>query len=181
MVTLSAAVARQYPFSDRPILFLVPMAIMAIAEASAAAAQFAERFSKPLAGLAVLGVSFLAMLPVARTLPPYRVEDVKSVLRHIETRRQPGDEVYVYYGAAAVMSVYDAALRPQYTRPTCRCRVWIFTVTGPHGANQQNTCVSSPHTMIRSNYECTGPPNPRCTRRPNVDSLTAGERWPSAE
>ena len=259
IVTLSAAVARQYPFSDRLILFLVPLALMAIAEAIAAAAQFAERFSKRLAGLAVLGLSFLAVLPVAKTLPPYRVEDVKSVLRHVQTKRQPGDEVYVYYGAAPVMSVYDAAFgftRGAYAVGGCHRgesrryfeeldsfrgspRVWVilthslpgyreredivayldaiglrlehvsiasrtvgnnslpaegflydlstparlaaaasgsFTVTGPNGVNQQNTCVSGPHTMIRSDFECAAPPNPRCTRRPAERGLADG-RW----
>jgi hypothetical protein len=257
VVTLSAAAAQQYPFSDRLILFLVPLALLGIGEVSAAAA---ERFSKPLAGLAVLGICVLGVLPIASTLPPYRVEDVKAVLRHVQTKRQPDDEVYVYYAAAPVMSFYDAAFgftHGTYAVGGChrgesrryfeeldtfrgRPRVWVivthslpgyreredivayldaigtrsesvsiasravgndplpaegflydlsaparlaaaesgsFTVTGPDGANQQNTCANGPHTMIRSDFECTGPPDSRCTRRPSVDSAGAsGER-----
>ena len=109
VVTLGAAVARQYPFSDRLILFLVPSLIIAIAAVSAAVYGFVESFSKPAALLAVAGLTAPAMVPVARILPPYRVEDMKSVLGHIQARRQPHDDVYVYYGAAPVMSLYDSA------------------------------------------------------------------------
>ena len=105
-VTFAAAAARQYPFSDRSILFLVPAAIAAIAEAGAAVAA---RVSRPIAALAVVAVSVPAVLPAAMMLPPYRVEDVKSVLKSVQAKRQRGDDVYVYYAAAPVMSVYDAA------------------------------------------------------------------------
>lgn len=108
VVTLGAAFARQYPFSDRLILFLVPSLMIAIAAVSAAVYGFVERFSKPAALLAVVGLTVPAVVPVARLRPPYRVEDMKYVLGQIQARRQPTDTVYVYYGAAPAMSVYDS-------------------------------------------------------------------------
>jgi hypothetical protein len=105
-VTLAAAAARQYPFSDRLILFLVPTAAAAIAEVSGAAASLAAPYSRAIAALAVAAVSVPAVLPVATRLPPYRVEDLKPVLGYVQARHQRGDGIYVYYGAAPVMTVH---------------------------------------------------------------------------
>jgi hypothetical protein len=106
-VTLAAAAARLYPFRDRLILFLVPAAFAAIGEVSVVAARAAMPISRALAASTVAAITIAGVVPVATTLPPYRVEDVKHVLRYVQAKRQPGDQVYVYYGAAAVMSVYD--------------------------------------------------------------------------
>jgi len=109
VVTVGAAVARQYPFSDRLILFLVPSLIMMIAAVSAAVYGVVERFSKPVAVSVIIGLTLPAVTPVARLWPPYRIEHVKHVLKHVQANRQPNDMVYVYYGAAPAMSVYDSA------------------------------------------------------------------------
>jgi hypothetical protein len=244
-VTLAAAAARQYPFSDRLITFLVPAAIAAIAEVSGFAAA---RFSRPIAVLAVAAVSVPAVWPVATRLPPYHVENVKHVLEYIQGRYRRSDHVYVYYAAAPVMTAYASEFgfsSDTYAVGGChrgqtrryfeeldtfrgRSRVWIilthslpvyreredivgyldaigtrldaidvpsravghtpfpaegllydlsttgrlpaadsatFQVTGPSGTNQQNTCTSGPHAMIRSDFVCTGAPDTRCTRR----------------
>ncbi len=107
IVTLVTAVGRQYPFSDRLILFLVPSLIIAVAGMAATVYGVVERFSNVAGLLAVVGLTLPAVAPVARLLPPYRVEDVKHVLEYVQVRRQPGDAVYVYYAAAPVMSIYD--------------------------------------------------------------------------
>lgn len=109
VLTLAAAVLRQYPFRDRLILFLVPATMIAIGAASTSVHYVVARSSKPAAALAVMALAFPTVVPVARLLPPYRVEDVKRVLKHIKTQWRPGDNVYVYYGAAPVMSAYDSA------------------------------------------------------------------------
>ena len=109
VVTLGAAIVHQYPFRDRLILFLVPSLLMAIAAVGAAVYGFVERFSRAIAVLAVMALAIPATTPVARLPPPYRVEDVKSVLAHVQARRQSNDSVYVYYGAAPGMSVYGSA------------------------------------------------------------------------
>lgn len=109
-MALSAAVARQYPFSDRLILFLVPSFILAIAAAIEGLRRLLWPLSRPLGALVAVGLLSPAVYPVAVTPPVYRTEHVKALLSHVQARRQPGDEVYVYYGAAPVMSFYA----PQY-------------------------------------------------------------------
>jgi hypothetical protein len=108
-VTLAAAVARQYPFRDRLILFLAPGAIAAIGEATWAATAAATRYSPRVAVLVAVAIIVPAALPVATKLPPYHVEHVKRVIGYVQARRQPGDDFYVYYAAAPVMSMYDSA------------------------------------------------------------------------
>jgi hypothetical protein len=253
-LTLAAAAARQYPFSDRLILFLVPAFVAAIAEASGAAASIVAPFSRRIALVGATTFSVLAVWPVATKLPPYRVEDVKHVLAYVRARHQPRDDIYVYYGAAPVMTVYARdfgfsadtyAVGGCHRGETRRYfeeldtfrgseRLWIilthslpvyreredileyldtigtrldyvdvpsravghspfsaegflydlstvvrlaaadstsFTVTGPSGTNQRNTCVNGPQAMIRSDFACTGAPDTRCTRRPSVSPM----------
>ena len=105
-LTLATAIAREYPFSDRLILFLVPSLILAVGAAIQAVYSLLRRMSVPVAGLAAGALAVGAVTPIMASPPPYRIEDVKSVLSQIEPRRQPGDTTYVYYGAAPVMSVY---------------------------------------------------------------------------
>lgn len=105
-LTLAAAIAGQYPFSDRLILFLTPSLILAIGAAAQLVYRALRRVSAPMAGLAAAAIGAGALTPVMMSRPPYRIEDVKAVLSQIESRRQPGDATYVYYGAAPVMSIY---------------------------------------------------------------------------
>jgi hypothetical protein len=107
-VTFTAAAVRQYPFSDRMILFLLPAIFAAIAELSAAAVRRAP--STRIAALVVAAISVPAVLPVATRLPPYRVEDLKYVMEHVQDRHLRGDAIYVYYGAAPVMTLYAREL-----------------------------------------------------------------------
>ena len=106
LVALGAAVARQYPFTDRLVLFLVPSFLLAIA----AAIDGLHRLVKPKSRLVAAGVAagLLAptVYPVAATPPAYRIEDMKAVLSYVQARRQPMDGIYVYYGAAPAMTFY---------------------------------------------------------------------------
>jgi hypothetical protein len=252
VVTLGAAIAHQYPFSDRLILFLVPSVMIAIGAVGAAVYAFVARYSTPVAVLAVMALVIPATTAVTRLPPPYRVEDVKSVLAHVQTRRQANDSLYVYYGAAPGMSLYASAhgfSRDAYAIGGChrgdsrrylqeldtfrgRSRVWIvlthalrnyreredivayldaigtrldavnvasravgrnplpaegflydlsnpaqlgnasalsFPLTGPDVEIERNPCAVSPQAVNLSDFECTGPPDPRCIRRPPVE------------
>ena len=248
LAALGAAVARQYPFSDRLILFLTPSMILAIGALIAAGHRVAGRHSRPVAALIALGLTAPALYPVVNTPPPYRIEHAKPVLAHLQENREATDAIYVYYGAAPVVSMYDVSFglsRAQYAVGGCHrgdshryleeldnfrgnARVWLvlthswiyreredilayldaigtqkerlivasrvigrpqtpaeaylydlsaasklasaeastFGLTGPESVNSQGDCVSGPQVMIPSDFECTGPPNPRCTRRP---------------
>ena len=122
LVALGAALARQYPFSDRLILFLTPSMILAIAALIAVGHRLVGRYSMPLAAVIALGLTAPALYPVVSTPPPYRIEHLKAVLAHLQENRQATDAIYVYYGAAPVVSVYDAAFglsRAQYAVGGC--------------------------------------------------------------
>jgi hypothetical protein len=106
VLAVVAAVARQYPFSDRLIVFLVPSLLLAISASIEALFRLAARTSVIFGALTAAALTLAAVAPVATAPPPYRVEDVKSVLAQVATRRVPGDATYVYYGAAPAMSMY---------------------------------------------------------------------------
>jgi len=250
ILTLGAAVAGQYPFSGRLILFLVPSAILAIAAAIGSVHHVVTRCSKRAAAWAVMALAMPAVVQGAISCwPPYGVEAVKGVLEHVRSNWQPGDSVYVYYGAAPAMSMYDSEYglsRGAYAvggchrgdnrrylaeldtfrgssrlwivlidaptvsreredilaylnaigtrldsvtltsralgRPPSRAQVYLydlsatlrlananahsFKLTGRQGKNPRHPCVNGPLAMIQSDFDCTGAPNTRCTRRP---------------
>lgn len=105
-VTLCAAVARQYPFSDRLIVFLVPAVFLAIATAVEGIRRLAQPYSPALAGALVLCLLAPVVYPIAATPPVYVSEHLKPILARLQADRQPGDAVYVYYGAAPVTTFY---------------------------------------------------------------------------
>jgi hypothetical protein len=251
ILTLGAAIAQQYPFSDRLILFLVPSLLLAMAATIDVVYGALGKFSTSVGALAAIGLTFPAITPVLTSRPPYRVEDVKSLLAQIQAKRQPGDATYVYYGAAPVMSVYASTVGFQpgeYVIGGCHRaesrlylkeldtfrgthRIWIvlthslatyreredivayldaigtrldemrvvshamgrtpapaeaflydlsatprlvdidsdsFKLTGTSVLNPRIGCINGPEAMIPSDFQCSGPPNTRCTRRPNV-------------
>jgi hypothetical protein len=108
-LTLAAAFARQYPFSDRLILFLTPSFFVAIGESSEQIRQWVSRWSKPLGVLVSVLVTSSAVYPMAKTPPVYHFEDMKPVLAFMQERRRPNDSVYAYYGAAPEVSFYAGA------------------------------------------------------------------------
>jgi hypothetical protein len=110
VVTLGAAVARQYPFSDRLILFLVPALILAIAAAIEGLRRLVQPFSPVVAGAIALGLLAPAVWPVAATPPVYLFEHIKPALAVVQAERRPEDGIYVYYGAAPAVAFYA----PQY-------------------------------------------------------------------
>ena len=105
-VTLAAAVARQYPFSDRLILFLVPSFFLAIGACVEHLHRWAYPWSKSCGVLVPVLLVGPALYPMASTPPVYRNEDVKPVLSYMLANRRPGDRVYVYYGAGAAVTFY---------------------------------------------------------------------------
>lgn len=110
-ITLAAAFARQYPFSDRLILFLVPAFFAGIGVAvdhihGWLGTWGVKGWSKPLALLVPVLITAVAVFPMAKTPPVYRFEDIKPALAYLQQKRLPGDSVYVYYGAAPEVAYY---------------------------------------------------------------------------
>jgi len=106
VLVLAAAIAREYPFRDRLILFLLPGLLIAIA---ACIEWIRERLTSasPLLGTAtVIGLTGLAVYPVTARPPTYRTEDMKQVVSYVAANRRPDDGIYVYYGAAPAVLRY---------------------------------------------------------------------------
>ncbi|MFL5575931.1 MAG: hypothetical protein ACJ79S_08195 [Gemmatimonadaceae bacterium] len=108
LVTLVAAGLRQYPFADRLVLFLLPAALLLVAEG---VEWVRTRWPMRLRAVGALSVALLALPPAAALLrnpPVYRPEEVRPALAYIRAHRRPGEPVYVYYGAWQAVGYYGA-------------------------------------------------------------------------
>jgi len=106
-VTLAAAVARQYPFSDRLILFLVPSILMGIATSVGWIQQRVASWSKWSGWVVCVALVGPAIYPTIATPPPYRIEDIKPVMSYLRVNRRPGDAVFLYAGAVLPFRFYS--------------------------------------------------------------------------
>jgi hypothetical protein len=76
-----------YPFADRLVLFLVPVAVVLVAQ--------------------VRWAVVLAVPQLVISLFPVRHEDMRTIVRAVSAEREPGDAIYVYYGAAPAFAYYE--------------------------------------------------------------------------
>jgi hypothetical protein len=116
-----AAAARQLPFDGRVAIYAGPPLL--IAAAIGIRALYGTT-PKPLRVVAVAVAAALGAAPgvlVATTyLPPYRHQPSREVLGRLADRLQPGDRVFVYYGAVPAMKFYGRGLEPsQWTAGRC--------------------------------------------------------------
>jgi Dolichyl-phosphate-mannose-protein mannosyltransferase len=105
-LAILAAAVRAYPLDGRLALWVLPAIVMAIGECAARAGDALGRHV-PYASVLVAGV--LAVLParaIARTYPFYQKEEMRTVLAYVRDHRQPGDAVYVYFGAVPAVAFY---------------------------------------------------------------------------
>jgi hypothetical protein len=107
LVTLAAAAVHQYPFSDRLLLFLLPSFCLGIAAFFQAVSDRMSWSAAPFAAAVALALA-PTIYPVVHTLPPYRTENVKGVLAHVQSQRRPDDGAYVYYGGGPAVEFYAA-------------------------------------------------------------------------
>jgi hypothetical protein len=108
-LALAAATARQYPFSDRLILFLTPSFFIAFGVSAEQIRQWLNRWSAALGASVLVLITVSAVYPMVKTPPVYEVENIKPALAYLRERRGPEDMIYVYYGAAPVVKFYAAA------------------------------------------------------------------------
>jgi len=133
-VALAAADLHLYPFDSRLVLFVVPALILAITAGVEAIAAIRFARGRPaMAGagnpshgpamaaagtrnhgtaLALSGVLVYvaALVPAGFGFvadpPVYRIEETRPLLRSVAARRDPGDAIYVYYGAGHALRFY---------------------------------------------------------------------------
>jgi hypothetical protein len=96
VMTLAAAVAQQYPFHTRVVLFLLPSVLMALAVAMA--------WVKRPVFMAALLLSPLYTIVTKR--PPYVVESYKPMFAFFQAHRQPNDSVYVFSTTSEAADFY---------------------------------------------------------------------------
>ena len=104
-VALAAAAAHRYPFSGRAIFFLTPVALLAVADVADSIVSGLARVGIPVPVGAGIFAAALAIV-TALHLPVYRHEETRTVLAELAARRQPGDAVYVFYGAERAVRFY---------------------------------------------------------------------------
>jgi hypothetical protein len=103
--TLLASAARQYPLTERIILFLLPSFIIALvvsAESLTSLVKLGGWFPR----IALFILVGFAAYPVLHRLPPYHVEPLRPVFEYVASRRQPGDKLYLLHGAVPAFSYY---------------------------------------------------------------------------
>jgi hypothetical protein len=126
VVTMAAAVAHQYPFRGRLIVWLVPSALIA----AAAGAEWIRGRARALHSLvgatvgAALMLAFLAspVMAMWEMPPPYDIEHWRALLSYLQSHRQTGDEVYVLPIQRIGMSFYGPSygLQPRdWTTGVC--------------------------------------------------------------
>jgi hypothetical protein len=109
---LLASGVGKYPFAGRLLLFLVPLLLLVVARG---AWVVAAALRPALPGAAVLLPGVLVLAPAWETFHevrrPPRHEQLNDVLATVRGEWQPGDRVYVYYGAVPAF-LYDTRENP---------------------------------------------------------------------
>jgi hypothetical protein len=109
---LLASGLHKYPFGGRLTLFLVPVALLLMAEGAEMIRQ-----AVPVAGIVLIGLllvdpglytfhRFLAPLKATDRVGVMPTEEIRPVMAYVRTRMQPGDVVYVYGDAHPAFEYY---------------------------------------------------------------------------
>ena len=139
-VTIIAACARQYPFWNRTVLFLVPALVIAIGAAVEWGRSLAARAHPGLGALVVAPFAAIPVLTLVRIPPPYFYEAYKPVLAYAQSQRRPGDVVYVFSNTFEGVDHYGPRYglpRGSYVLGTCderETRPFLDQVDGFRGA-----------------------------------------------
>jgi hypothetical protein len=150
----AASALHLYPIGGRVSLYLLPLPILAAAEGWSLVCgllRLSERGRAVAAGAALVA----PVSAIAANLPPFYLEHMRPVLEQVRREWQPGDHIYVYYGAGQAFLFYAPRLGfspADYTVGSCslaaprgyfeqlkrftgRSRVWaVFAHSTSNGA-----------------------------------------------
>ncbi len=106
VATAAAAVAQQYPFRDRVILFLLPSLLLGFGAAVEVLVRQSARLHR-LAGL-IVAVPLLAgvVVPIVRTPPPYNFGDIKPIMSVLRDAATPTTKIYVHANGGTPFDYY---------------------------------------------------------------------------
>ncbi|MBW4467727.1 MAG: glycosyltransferase family 39 protein [Pegethrix bostrychoides GSE-TBD4-15B] len=100
VTTLIAACLKQYPFRERLVIFLTPLAILIIAQGIASLFTLSKQWRKPGFFVGILLLFALVTPPFLRSgrlmIYPTEVEEMRPVLAYVKSQQQPSDRLYVY-------------------------------------------------------------------------------------
>jgi hypothetical protein len=114
LAALAASGFEKYPMSDRLLLFVVPIAYLALAEGVMGVHWLLSHWFHRCRWVSVSVVCLLVgmllysptVLAFRMALDPDRGEDIKPVMSYVKQRWSEGDFLYVYYGAAPAFRYY---------------------------------------------------------------------------
>ncbi|MCI0699454.1 MAG: glycosyltransferase family 39 protein [Planctomycetia bacterium] len=107
LLVLVASGLHKYPIGGRLMLFLVPLAVLLVASGAWIVFDTLKQKNR-FAAIALLSLIVLAPLWEAseELRKPTRHEQLQPVLKEVRSEIQPGDCVYVYYGAGPAFTFY---------------------------------------------------------------------------
>ena len=111
LLCLIASGLHKYPFSNRLLLFLVPVMILLAFGAVQGLMERTGRFGAIPAMLLAMALTATPTLGALRALKTPRThEELRTVLEHVRDHRRPGDVMYLYYAAQFPMRYYAPRL-----------------------------------------------------------------------
>ncbi len=113
LLTLGLSALHLYPFYDRFLLFLVPCLILVISKAFDLIYKLLDkRIPKPLPVAIWLILATMFLVPIVKSgvvnfIHPPHYEELKSIMLDFQDSLQPGDTLYIYYGAKPAYTYYS--------------------------------------------------------------------------
>jgi hypothetical protein len=108
LLTLLASGLEKYPFRSRLVLFLVPFAVLILAEGLEFIRQ--RMTNKPAQIVSIVLVILLLAQPVSsagiRLFKPILRQEIKPVISYVQEKQQPGDVLYIYHRASDAFRFY---------------------------------------------------------------------------
>lgn len=113
LLTLGLSAFHLYPFYDRFLLFLVPGLILVISKAFDLIYKLLDKgIPKPFPAAIWLILAIVFLVPIVKSgvdnfVHPPHYEELKSVMLDFQDSLQPGDTLYIYYGAKPAFTYYS--------------------------------------------------------------------------
>lgn len=108
LLALAASAARLYPFAPgRVTAFLVPGLLLLVAEGVERVRTLSSRPLAWIGGAVALIAVACSVRAIVLNPPPYMQEHIRPALERLRSRWQPGDALYVFYGARLPYLFYE--------------------------------------------------------------------------